>query len=194
MKGECEEMEDLINEAADLYRSTEEILAEYNLTLEQALDKAQNFCSRFFDTLVKKGIAASNVSRICLDVVKLIDKDRSDETIFIYTALLTENGLLFGNISDSEQKVRLWLDQSEKMQLLTMLIEKEPEYHIRLSELKKYKPKVFTTEIDGEEQVMLYQMAVENTFLYKSRHSNILLENIGELVRQVNANNVYCQI
>ena len=194
MKSEYEGIEDLINEAADSYKPIEEILSEYGITFEQALGKANQFREKFFDTLKNKEIDTSNISKICCDVVTLLDTDTDNDTIFIYTALLTENGLLFGNISDDEQKIQLWLDQSDKIELLTELIKKEPEYRKRFLELKKYKSKNVMTETDREEQVVLYQMAVENTFLYKYRHSNILLENVGELVRQVNASEVYNQI
>ena len=177
MKSEYEEIEELINEAADSYKPVEEILSEYGITFEQGLGKANQFSEKFFDTLKNKKIETFNISKICCDVVTLLDTGTDDDTIFIYTALLTENGLLFGNISDNKQKIQLWLEQSDKM-----------------SALEKYKSKSVATETDREEQVILYQMAVENTFLYKYRHSNILLENIGELVRQVNASEVYSQI
>ena len=194
MKTEYEEIEDLINEVADSYKPVEEILSEFSLTFEQALSKANQFCEKFFAILKNKKIETSNISKICCDIVTLLDTGTDDDTIFIYTALLTENGLLFGNILDDEQKIQLWLEQSDKMELLTELIKKEPEYQKRFSALEKYKSKSVATETDREEQVILYQMAVENTFLYKYRHSNILLENIGELVRQVNASEVYSQI
>ncbi len=194
MKTEYEEIEDLINEAADSYKPIEEILSEYGFTFEQVLGKANQFRERFFQILKNKEIDTFNISKICYDVVTLLDKDIDNDTIFIYTALLSENGLLFGNISDDEQKIHLWLDQADRIELLTELIKKEPEYQKRFLELKKYKSKNVMTETDREEQVILYQMAVENTFLYKYRHSNIILENIGELVRQVNASEVYCQI
>ena len=38
---------------------------------------------------------------------------------------------------------------------------------------------------------MLYEMAIENTFLYNARKNNIFLHNLGELVRLVNANECY---
>lgn len=194
MTNEYEEMENLINEAADNYRTIEEILSEHNLTVEQALIKSNEFCRKFFDILGKKGIESFNVSKMCRDIFSLLDTDVSDETIFIYTALLTENGLLFGGASDEEQKIQLWLDQYARVELLSELIKKEPEYKTELSKLRKYKSNAVTAEIDREEQSLIYSMAVENTFLYKYRNSNILLENIGELVRQVNASEIYRKI
>ena len=137
MKTEYEEIEDLINEAADSYKPIEEILSEYGFTFEQVLGKANQFRERFFQILKNKEIDTFNISKICYDVVTLLDKDIDNDTIFIYTALLSENGLLFGNISDDEQKIHLWLDQADRIELLTELIKKEPEYQKRFLELKK---------------------------------------------------------
>lgn len=191
---EEKEINDLIDEAADEYRPLEEILQEQGLTLEQAIDEADTFRKRFFTLLETNHIPTDNISRICREVAKLTERDQSSDTVFLYTALLTENGLLLGQTQSSEHKVSLWLEQKERIELLTKLIQNEPEYLQKFHEIKHYKPKSGSVEIDRQEQALLYEMAIENTFLYKGRNNNIFLQNIGELVRLVNSNKIYQSI
>ena len=86
------------------------------------------------------------------------------------------------------------MEHRERVELLSKLIENEPEYLRRFDEIRRYRPQLFGAEIQTQEQALLYKMAVENTFLYKARNSNIFLQNIGELVKLVNSNEIYRQI
>lgn len=191
---EEKEINDLIDEAADEYQTIEDILREQQLTFQQAMTEANAFREKFFAVLGSKNIPADNISRIYCDIAGLTEHGQSDDVIFLYTALLTENGLLFGTPDSEEQTVSLWLEQKERVDYLTQRIVNEPEYCHRLNELRHYKPQSDSTEIDRQEQAMLYEMLIENTFLYKARKNNIFLQNLGELVRLVNANALYKQI
>ena len=188
---EEKEINDLIDEAAEEYRPIEEILNEQGMTLEQAVHETDAFRQKFFALLRSEGIPADNISRICREVAELTEHHQSSDAIFLYTALLTENGLLFGKNNSDEQAVLLWLEHKERVDYLTQRILNEPEYSRRLDELRHYKPQTNSTEINRQEQAMLYEMAIENTFLYNARKNNIFLHNLGELVRLVNANECY---
>lgn len=191
---EEKEIDDLIDEAADEYRSIEDILREQGITPEQAVHEANAFRQKFLALLRLNKIPSDNISRICREVAGLMEHEQSDDVIFLYTALLTENGLLFGELDGDEQIVSLWLEQKERVDYLTQRIVNEPIYCHRLKELRHYKPQSDSTDIDRQEQAMLYEMLIENTFLYKARKNNIFLQNLGELVRLVNANALYKQI
>ena len=188
---EEKEIDALIDEAADEYKSMEDILREQGITQEQAIREAHAFRKKFFAVLGSKNIPTDNISRICREVAGLTEQEQGDDVIFLYTALLTENGLLFGTPDSNEQTISLWLEQKERVDYLTRRIVNEPEYCRRLDELRRYKPHSDSTEIDRQEQAMLYEMLIENTFLYKARKNNIFLQNLGELVRLVNANALY---
>lgn len=187
MYSEYEEVQRFLDDEADSYISTEEILSEYGLTYEEALKSSEEFCERFFSTLTEKGFERHNISRLCAELSELLKHDRSDEAIFLYTSMLTESGLLFGETTDNEQKILLWLEQSENADYLTELIKSEPILRTKIQEVASSIFSNNTAEIDREEQALLYRMALQNTFLYKAKNSNIFLENIGELVRQVNS-------
>lgn len=188
MVSEYEEFQRFLDSEADNYVSTEEILQSCGLTFESALKSAIEYRERFFSLLKEKHISDNNICRICLEVTELIKTDKSDDAIFIYTALLSENGLLFGNITDDEQKVLLWLDCSEKSERLTEAIKRESVLKERMLSASKSVTANAAAETDLEEQALLYRMAVQNTFLYKIKNGNIFLENVGELIRKVNAN------
>lgn len=187
------EINDLIDDAADTFRTPEDILREQGLTLEQAVREADAFRERFLSLLQAKLIPTDNISRICRDVADLTERERSGETVFLYTALLTENGLLFVNITDDEQKALLWLEHKERVDFLTQRILNEPVYLREFNAVRSYKPLSCCTETDLHEQAILYEMAIQNTFLYKGKN-NVFLQNIGELVRLVNANELYRRI
>lgn len=188
MVSEYEEIQRFLDSEADNYVSTEEVLQSCGLTFESALKSAIEYRERFFSLLKEKHISDNNICRICLEVSEFIKTDKSDDAIFIYTALLSENGLLFGNITDDEQKVLLWIDSSEKSERLTEAIKRKSVLKERMLSASKSVTANAAAETDLEEQALLYRMAVQNTFLYKIKNGNIFLENVGELIRKVNAN------
>ena len=197
---EEKEIDDLIDEAADTYRPIEEILREQGMIMAQAVHEANAFREKFFHLLRSKGIPVGNISLICREVARLTEHEHSNDVIFLYTALLTENGFLFGKLDGDEQAVSLWLEQKERVDYLTQRIVNEPAYCRPLEELRHYKPQIDSADISLKEQAMLYEMAIENTFLYRflhkkdSKQRNLFLQNLGELVRLVNANECYRQI
>ncbi|MGN0469678.1 MAG: hypothetical protein ACI4GV_02025 [Acutalibacteraceae bacterium] len=176
------------------FKTVEDILSEKGLTEKQALDKADGLKKRFFDLLEIKGIKSRNISKICFLVSELSATDKSDDVLFLCVSLLTESGLLFGDITDNEDKIRLWYEQSEEVQKLTELIRQEPVYRKRLEGLKNYKPKKLNSYINQEEQNLLYKTVTEHKFLSEYKNSDVFFENIGELVRIVNSDETYKQV
>lgn len=188
MYDEYEEIQQFLDEEADSYVTFEEVLEGHGFTFEEALNGADNYRSKFFSFLGKNEITSNNINVICVELAEKLQQNHNEETLFLYTAMLTENGLLFGNITDSEQKILLWFDQSEKAEFLAEIIMNEPVFRERIRETVNSIKSINTAaEIDREEQALLYKMALEHGFLYKAR-GNVFLENIGELVRQVNSN------
>lgn len=176
------------------YKTTEDILSEKCLTEKQALDKADGFRKRFFDLLEIKGIKSRNISKICFEVSELSKTEKSDDVLFLCLSLLTENGLLFGDITDNEDKIRLWYEQSDTVQKLTELIKREPVYRKKLDELKRYKPKESNANINQKEQNLLYQTVTEHKIFSKYKNDDVFFENTGELVRMVNSDEIYRKI
>lgn len=176
------------------FKTTEDILSEKGLTEKQALDKAERFRKRFFELLEIKGIKSRNISRICFEVSKLSKTEKSDDVLFLCISLLTENGLLFGDITDKEDKILLWYEQSETLQKLTDLIKQEPVCRKRLEELKNYKPKKLNSYINQEEQICLYKTAIGHKIFSKYKDDDVFFENIGEMVRVVNSDETYRQV
>lgn len=188
MYDEYDEINRFLDDEAEKYISTEEKLAERGIDFETAVSAAEKFRSKFFDLLDKKGICKDNICQICFDISELLKNDRDENMIFLYTALLTESGLLFGELEDDEQKVSQWLDQAEEMNILKYLIDEEQKNYNEVSEIIKNIKLSESTEIDSDEQEEIYVSVCQNTFLYNDRKNPVFYENIGELVRQVNAN------
>ncbi|MCM1315790.1 MAG: hypothetical protein NC205_08445 [Prevotella sp.] len=183
-----EELHRWLDEKAENDISTEEILQEYGLTMEDASEQADLYREKFFELLRKYGVCSDNISVMIAELDRLIYKNQNEDLLFIYTALATEKGLLFGNMEDEEQKILCWLEQSGNAEKFSKAIRMEKTYKKRLESLSGFSEIPKAEKTDTEEQVLLYQMALQHDFLYKGRKSNFFLENTGELVRKVNAN------
>lgn len=193
MYSEDEEINRLIDEAADEYLSLDELLNQIGITLDEALSEAKKYRSRFFDTLTKFSIGCDNIDRICFDVAQLLKKDQGDSALFLYASLFSENGLLFGNITDNEQKIHLWLEQREHSEYLIGRIKSERILHKRFNELVSHIPQRAAAEYDRAEQALLYDISTEHLFLAKNIGS-IYFENLGELIRKVRGDALYSSI
>lgn len=193
MYDENKEIELLIDEAADEYVSLDELLDQLGMTYADALSEAEKYRSRFFDTLTVLGVKHGNISRICFDVAQLLKKDQSDNVLFVYTALLSENGLLFGKITDDEQKIRLWDEQHKYSEYLIGRIKSERILRERFKEIINHVPKYGSSVVDSEEQSLLYNISAEHPFLAKYM-GGIYLDNLGELIRKVNSDELYPKI
>ncbi|MDE6034849.1 MAG: hypothetical protein K2G36_02955 [Ruminococcus sp.] len=184
---EYEELHRWLDEQAENDISTEELLQEYGLTIENASEQADLYREKFFELLRKYGICSDNISVMIAELDRLIYKNQNEDLLFVYTALATEKGLLFGNMEDEEQKILCWLKQSGHAEKFSKAVRMEKIYQKLLESLSGFSEIPEAGETDTEEQTLLYQMSLQHDFLYKGRKSNFFLENIGELVRKVNA-------
>lgn len=190
---EEDEINRLIDEAADEYQPLEEILEQHGLTFNEALKAAEGFQNRFFDTLDTFGIKHRKIERVCFDVVSLLKKERNDDVVFLYISLLSERGLLFGGITDDEQKIRVWLAQRECVDYINERIRAERILRKRFDALLKHKPDNSATEYNKDEQRLLYQISLEHCYV-SIDHEAIYYENLGELIRKVNSDDMYSKV
>ncbi len=190
---EEDEINRLIDEAADEYQPLEERLKQHGLTFNKALQAAEGFQNRFFDTLNVCSINRREMEQVCFDVVSLLKKERNDDIIFLYISLLSERGLLFGDITDDEQKIRVWLAQRECADYINERIRAERILRKRFDALLKHKPDNSATEYDKDEQRFLYKITAEHFFIAKDNRDTYF-ENLGELIRKVNSDDMYSWI
>lgn len=190
---EEDEINRLIDEAADKYQPLEEILKQHGLTFKEALMNAKNLQNRFFDTLNVYGINRREMEQVCFDVVSLLKQERSEDVLFLYTSLLSERGLLFGDIMDDEQKIRVWLAQRECVDYINERIRAERILRKRFDALLKHKPDNSATEYNKDEQRLLYEIALEHCYV-SIDHEAIYYENLGELIRKVNSDDMYSKV
>lgn len=190
---EEDEINRLIDEAADKYQPLEEILKQHGLTFKEALMNAKNLQNRFFDTLNVYGINRREMEQVCFDVVSLLKQERSEDVLFLYTSLLSERGLLFGDITDDEQKIRVWLAQRECVDYINERIRAERILRKRFDALLKHKPDNSATEYNRDEQRLLYKITLEYCAVPGDNRS-IYYENLGELIRKVNSDAMYSKV
>ena len=69
---EEEEINRLIDEAADEYQPLDAILEHNGLTFKEALSAAEELQNRFFYTLNDCGIKSRKIEQVCFDVVSLL--------------------------------------------------------------------------------------------------------------------------
>ena len=190
---EEDEINRLIDEAADKYQPLEEILKQHGLTFKEALMNAKNLQNRFFDTLNVYGINRREMEQVCFDVVSLLKQERSEDVLFLYTSLLSERGLLFGGITDDEQKIRVWLAQRECVDYIKERIRAERILRKRFDALLKHKLDNSATEYNKDEQRLLYKITLEYCAVPGDNRS-IYYENLGELIRKVNSDAMYSKV
>ncbi|MDE7122681.1 MAG: hypothetical protein K2O42_11055 [Oscillospiraceae bacterium] len=154
--------------------------------METVPKQADLYKNRFFNLLKKYGICKDNISIMIAELDKLLFEQQNQELLFLYTALATERGLLFGTTEDDDQKAFIWLKQSLNAKKFYQAVSMEKNYEMRLHQLSKLSNIKDEEETDREEQLSLYQMAIQHDFLYRGRKSNVFLANIAELVRKVN--------
>ena len=186
-----EEIEKFLDDEAENYIPLEEKLLERGIDFETAVTVADKFRRKFNDMLAVKGIAKNNISQVCADIAELLKHDTGNEAEFLYTAMLSEVFLLFGETEDNEQKVELWLEQSEKMYYLHTLFFWEKCNYQKIKDISKSAKSNTVGEVDLEEHKILYDTLMQYDIF---EESYVLEENIGELIRQVNANNRLKQI
>jgi len=186
---EYEEINRFLDDEADSYISTDDILKSNNLTFDDALKSASKFRDDFFNLLKNCRIESGIPEIILIDLCKQMEVCKDNDMLNLYCMAITDKGLLFENLSDNEQRILLWLEQKKDAELLINYLQKVPKYKALIDKLAKSIKADTAQEIDLEEQANLYNMALEHGFIYKNGRNNIFLNNVGELIRQVNSNN-----
>lgn len=190
---EEEEINRLIDEAADEYVPFEEILKQNNITFEEALSAAEGEKEHFFDTLKKYGIYSRDISSVCYNVTELLKKEQNDDTLFLYISLLSEHILLFDDITDNEQKITLWLDHHKHFEYIKERIRVERILKKRFDKLIKHKPDFSSTVYSKKELSLLNEISAEHGIITKN-NDDIYIENLGELIRKTNSDALYSLI
>ena len=137
---EEEEINRLIDEAADEYQPLDAILEHNGLTFKEALSAAEELQNRFFYILNNCGIKSRKIEQVCFDVVSLLKREQNDDILFLYTSLLSERGLFVGGITEEEQKIRVWLAHRECADYLNERIRAERILRKRFDVLVRHKP------------------------------------------------------
>ena len=168
-----EEIEKFLDDEAENYIPLEEKLLERGIDFETAVTAADKFCRKFNDMLAMRGIEKNNVSQVCADIAELLKHDTGNEAEFLYTAMLSEVFLLFGETENDEQKVELWLEQSEKMYYLHTLFFWEKCNYQKIKDISKSVKANTLGEVDLEEHKILYDT------LYDTTHLSWILQKYG---------------
>lgn len=177
-----------LKNAAETYNPTKKILEECNLTFEEALEKTEKYCAEF-NTLVKKyNVTAQTPDIVLINISDALESNRDEDMIRLYGMAIIDDGLLFGDVEDEEERVLQWAIANDKLNLFMDYMKKQPVYKERLEKLVKSIKSDIKDTINLEEQSALYTMSLEHDFIYKSGKNNTYLMNIGELVRIVNSN------
>ena len=133
--------------------------------MEEASEQADLYREKFFELLRKYEVCSDNISVMIVELDRLIYKNQNEDLLFVYTALATEKGLLFGNMEDEEQKILCWLKQSGNAEKFSKAVRMEKIYQKRLESLSGFSEIPEAGETDTEEQMLLYQMALQYDFL-----------------------------
>ncbi len=180
-----------INELADQYVETEELLKRNHLTFDKALQQARQFKETFYALLTRYSIRSQDLVVICYDLMDHIRQQPDNlDFQYLYLCVMTDFGLLVRTDPDpdEEQKVRNYLRQQELIKELTEFMKCQSDNSKKLHELREYlkKPiKVKNTEY-SEEVDFLYQLTTQHTFLYESVGNAVYKDNLNALLMYIN--------
>lgn len=193
MLSEEEEINKLIDEAADEYVPFEETLAQNGITFEEGLLAAEKERRNFFDTLKRCGIAVGDICAISQDIAEKLKVNKNEDMLYLYVSLLSGHILFFDDITDGEQKISLWLDYRKYYNNIRERIKAERVLRQRFNRLLKHKADCSLAEYDREELSLLQEISEVHSFISKNINDTYL-ENLGELVRKTNSDALYSSI
>jgi hypothetical protein len=181
-----------INELADQYVETDELLKRNHLTFDEAQQQAKQFKETFYALLEKYSISSQNLVVICYELMEHIRQQPDNHDFqYLYLCVMTDFCLLVRTNPDpdEEQKIRNYLRQQELIRELTKFWESQTENIRKYQELLEYlkKPiKIKNTEY-SEETEFLYQLTIQHTFLYESVGNVVYKDNLNALVIYINS-------
>lgn len=176
-----------INELADQYVETDELLKRNHLTFDEALQQAKQFKEKFYTLLDKYSIGSQSIVVICYELMERISQypDNPDFQ-YLYLCVMTDFCLLVRTDPDpdDEQKIRNYLHQQELIQELTKFWKSQSENIRKYQELLEYlkKPIKVKNKDYSEETEFLYQLTIQHTFLYESVENSVYKDNLNALV------------
>lgn len=176
---------------ADNYIPLSTLLKNAGLTFEQGISRINEFRTKIFSLMKKYKIKTENVLSAGLDMCEIIEKcSINDEIIHMYTSFVTDCGLLFDLHPDSrtdEQDLYCWFEQQDKANELAEFIRRHFDFSEKLKKFSASGYTLHSNENVQTEQALLFGISLKEKFLSGGKESSVYLENIGELVRIVNA-------
>lgn len=181
-----------INELADQYVETDELLKRNHLTFDEALQQAKQFKETFYALLEKYSISSQSLVVICYELMEHICRQPDNPDFqYLYLCVMTDFCLLVRTDPDpdDEQKIRNYLRQQELMRELTKFWESQSENIRKYQELLEYlkKPIKVNSNEYSEETEFLYQLTIQHTFLYESVGNSVYKDNLNALVIYINS-------
>lgn len=181
-----------INELADQYVETDELLKRNHLTFDEAQQQAKQFKEKFYVLLEKYSIRSQNLVVICHDLMERISQQSGNPDFqYLYLCIMTDFGLLVRTdpYTTDEQKIRNYLRQYEAIKELTDFWKSQSENSRKLQELREYlkKPICVKNNTYAEESDFLYQLTVQHTFLYESVGNEVYMDNLNALLIYINS-------
>lgn len=181
-----------INELADQYVETDELLKRNRLTFDEAQQQAKQFKEKFYALLEKYSIRSQNLVVICYDLLERISQQPDNPDFqYLYLCVMTDFCLLVRTDPDpdDEQKIRNYLRQHETMQELTAFLQSQSKNSMKLQEIREYlkKPICVKNNTYAEESDFLYQLTVQHTFLYESVGNEVYRDNLNALLIYINS-------
>lgn len=181
-----------INELADQYVESDELLKRNHITFDEAHQQAKQFKETFYAFLEKHSIRSQDLVVICYDLMERIRQQPDDPDLqYFYLCVMTDFGLLVRTDPEKteEQRIRNYLRQHELIQELTGFRKSQNENLRKYRELADYlkKPiKVKNAEY-AEESDLLYHLTIQHTFLYESVGNEVYKDNLNALLTYVNS-------
>ena len=181
-----------INELADQYVETDELLKRNHLTFGEALQQAKQFKETFYALLGKYSISSQSLVVICYELMERISGQPDNPDFqYLYLCVMTDFCLLVRTDPDpdDEQKIRNYLRQQELIRELTKFWKSQSENIRKYQELLEYLKKPIKVKNNEylEETEFLYQLTIQHTFLYESLGNAVYKDNLNALVIYINS-------
>ncbi len=192
------EVNEFLEKSVDDYVPFKSVLKTHGLTFQESLRKSKEYYWSFRGLLRHCNIDTTSKESIYFDICKLAEKSPTNDLLKLYCMVLTDTGFLMDNknpMRTNQQNILAWLEQSKKFKKAYQYIKSQSVFENRL---QKIVASLNNLDIIGKnvsfEPVEVTQLISQYDIYYKYRNSNILLNNIENLIEILNSNDDFREI
>lgn len=192
------EVNEYLEKSVDEYVPFKSVLKTHGLTFQESLRKSKEYYWSFRSLLRRCNIDTTSKESIYLDICKWAETSPTNDLLKLYCMVLTDNGFLMDNknpMRTNQQNILAWLEQSKKFKKVYQYIKSQSVFESRLQKVVTALNSLDSVGKDVSfEPVEITQLISQYDIYYKHKNSNILLNNVENLIGILSSNDILREI